>query len=133
MKKHIFVASLLFVALLGLFRTAPGEVVDVQVRAFFKECGRLLSNLKRTREGDATLLDRTTTVVTSNLGNGSNHSNKDLPVLLIGGRFAHGRHLAFDPSTVPLSNLYVSILNQFGLSDKSFGTSTGPLQGLEFG
>jgi hypothetical protein len=113
----------------------PNNIAQLKLieAEFFKELGRLLSNLKRTREGDATLLDRTTIVVTSNLGNGSNHSNKDLPVLLIGGRFAHGRHLAFDPSTVPLSNLYVSILNQFGLSDKSFGTSTGPLQGLEFG
>ena len=100
---------------------------------FFKELGRLLAKLKNTKEGDATLLDRTTIVVTSNLGNGSNHSNKDLPVLLIGGRFNHGQHLAFDPSTVPLSNLYVSILNQFGQADRSFGSSTGPLKGLEIG
>ena len=100
---------------------------------FFKQLNRLLTNLQNTKEGDATLLDQTTIVVTSNLGNGSNHSNKDLPVLLIGGRFNHGRHLAFDPSTVPLSNLYVSVLNQFGLADKSFGSSTGPLQGLEIG
>ena len=100
---------------------------------FFKELRRLLTHLKNTKEGDATLLDRTTVVVTSNLGNGSNHSNKDLPVLLIGGRFDHGRHLAFDPSAAPLSNLYVSILNQFGLADKSFGSSTGSLRGLEIG
>ena len=77
-----------------------------------------------------TLLDHTTIVVTSNLGNGSNHSNKDLPVLLIGGRYKHGQHLSYEPSTVPLCNLYVSILNQFGLADRSFGTSTGPLEGL---
>ena len=100
---------------------------------FFKELGRLMTSLKNTREGDARLLDRTTIVVTSNLGNGSNHSNKDLPVLLLGGRYSHGKHLAFDPSTVPLSNLYVSVLNQFGLADKSFGPSTGALKGLEIG
>jgi hypothetical protein len=113
----------------------PNNIAQLKLieAEFFKELGRLLANLESTKEGDATLLDRTTIVVTSNLGNGSNHSNKDLPVLLIGGRFAHGQHLAFDPSTVPLSNLFVSVLNQFGLADRSFATSTGPLQGLEFG
>jgi hypothetical protein len=101
--------------------------------AFFNELKTLLTNLRQTREGDATLLDRTTILVTSNLGSGSSHSNKDLPVLLAGGRFQHGQHLAFEPSTVPLSNLFVSVLQQLGLEDESFGTSTGPLAGLEIG
>jgi len=100
-------------------------------RAFFDELKTLLTNLKNTREGDSTLLDRTTIVVTSNLGSGNSHSNKDLPVLLAGGRFQHGQHLAFDPGSTPLSNLYVSVLNQLGFEDQSFGTSTGPLKGLE--
>jgi hypothetical protein len=100
-------------------------------RAFFDELKTLLTNLQNTREGDATLLDRTTIVVTSNLGSGNSHSNKDLPVLLAGGRFQHGQHLAIAPGTVPLSNLYVSVLNQLGFEDQSFGTSTGRLQGLE--
>ncbi|MFM2125377.1 MAG: hypothetical protein RL328_1828, partial [Acidobacteriota bacterium] len=69
---------------------------------------------------------------TSNLGSGSSHSNKDLPVLLAGGRFKHGQHLAFDPSSTPLCNLFVSVLNQLGIDDKSFGTSTGTLKGLDF-
>jgi hypothetical protein len=100
-------------------------------RAFFDELKTLLTNLKNAREGDSDLLARTTIVITSNLGSGSSHSNKDLPVLLAGGRFQHGHHLAFEPGTVPLSNLYLSVLNQFGFDDKSFGTSTGTLKGLE--
>lgn len=100
-------------------------------RAFFDELKTLLANLQNTREGDATLLDRTTIVVTSNLGSGNSHSNKDLPVLLAGGRFKHGQHLAIEPGTVPLSNLYLSVLGQLGFEDKSFGTSTGTLKGLE--
>ena len=36
MKKHIFVASLLLASFPGSARIAPGEVGDVQVRAFFK-------------------------------------------------------------------------------------------------
>jgi len=100
-------------------------------RAFFDELKTLLSNLTNTREGDSALLDRTTIVVTSNLGSGNSHSNKDLPVLLAGGRFRHGQHLAIAPGTVPLSNLYVSVLDQLSFEDPSFGTSTGRLPGLE--
>jgi hypothetical protein len=99
-------------------------------RAFFDELKTLLTNLKNTKEGDATLLDRTTIVVTSNLGSGNSHSNKDLPVLLAGGRFQHGQHMAYAPGAVPLCNLYVSVLHQLGFDDKSFGTSTGALKGL---
>ncbi len=97
----------------------------------FKELKTLVTNLQNTKEGDATLLDRTTIIVTANLGNASNHSTKDLPLLVVGGRFKHGQHLAFDPSTVPLCNVYVSVLHKFGLADKKFGTATGPLKGLE--
>lgn len=113
----------------------PGNIAQLKriEMAFFEELKLLLTNLKNEREGDATLLDRTTIVVTSNLGNASNHSNKDLPVLLIGGNYKHGQHLAFEPGSTPLSSLYVSVLNQFGLADKTFGTATGPLPGLEIG
>jgi hypothetical protein len=50
--------------------------------------------------------------------------------LLAGGRFQHAQHLTFAPGTVPLSNLYVSVLNHLGFEDQSFGTSTGTLKGL---
>ena len=111
----------------------PNNITQLKLveKELFKELKTLLTSLKSAKEGDSNLLDRTTILVTSSLGNASNHSNKDLPVLLMGGRFKHGQHLAFEPSTVPLSNLYVSVLNQFGLADKKFGTATGPLQGLE--
>lgn len=110
-----------------------GNIAQLKLveRAFFTELKTLLTNLAAAREGDASVLDRTTVVVTSNLGNGNSHSNKDLPVLLAGGRFKHGQHLAFEPGATPLCNLYVSVLNQLGIEDTSFGTSTGPLKGLE--
>lgn len=113
----------------------PNNIKQLKLieQEFFKELRNLLTKLRDTKEGNESLLDRTTIVVTSNLGNGSNHSNRDLPVLLLGGRYNHGQHLAFEPSSVPLSNLYVSVLNQFGFADKEFGSSTGPLTGLEIG
>ena len=90
-----------------------------------------LSRLKQTQENDTTLLDRTTVLLTSNLGNASNHSNRSLPVLLAGGRFKHGQHLVFDPpDTTPLCNVFVSMLQQLGIETDSCGTSTGTLPGL---
>lgn len=100
-------------------------------RELFNELKTLLGRLKNSPEGDSNLLDRTTIVITSNLGNASNHSNKDLPVVVMGGKYSHGRHLEFEPGTVPLSNLYVTILNQFGLADRSFGASNGPLKDFD--
>ena len=97
---------------------------------FFVELNRLLTNLKNTREGDSNMLANTTIVVSSNLGSGNNHSTKNLPVLVAGGGFKHQQHLAFREGRYPLSNLFVSILHQFGIMDPSFGVSTGPLKGL---
>lgn len=91
-----------------------------------------LAKLKATREGDATLLDRTAVVFGSNLGNAATHGVKNLPVLLAGGGFRHGRHLAFDADRPPpFSNLFVSVLQRLGVPADRFGSSTGTLTGLE--
>ena len=68
----------------------------------------------------------------SNLGNASSHDTSNLPILLAGGGFAHGQHLAFDrKNNRPLANLYVSMLQRFGVEADRFGSSTGTLSGLE--
>lgn len=91
-----------------------------------------LAKLKETREQDSNLLDRTTVFFSSNLGNASSHSTRNLPVILAGGGFRHGQHLAFDPANPPpLSNLYVSMLQRLGINAERFGSSTGTLRGLE--
>ncbi|MGL4553066.1 MAG: DUF1552 domain-containing protein [Gemmataceae bacterium] len=94
----------------------------------------LLGRLKATREQGGTLLDRTTLFFGSNLGNASSHATRNLPVLLAGGGFRHGQHLAFDPAKgPPLSNLYVSMLRRLGVEATRFGSSTGTLPGLDAG
>ena len=91
-----------------------------------------LTKLKDTREHDSTLLDRTMVFFSSNLGNASSHSTRNLPILLAGGGFRHGQHLAFNPANPPpLSNLYVSMLQRLGIDADRFGSSTGTLTGLE--
>lgn len=92
----------------------------------------LLTKLKESNDAGGSLLDHTMVLFGSNLGAGSTHSTKNLPMLLAGGGFRHGQHLAFDPDQPPpLSNLYVSMLQRLGIESDRFGSSTGTLTGLE--
>lgn len=92
----------------------------------------LLAKLRQSKEGGASLLDRTTVYLGSNLGDGSSHSTKNLPVFLAGGAFKHGQHLQFDTNnSPPLCNLYVSMLQAMGIEEERFSSSTGTLTGLE--
>ena len=60
------------------------------------------------------------------------HTTNNLPILLFGGGFKHGNHLAFDRNNnKPLSNLFVSMLQRLGIEADKFGSSTGTLTGLE--
>ena len=94
--------------------------------------GDFLRGLAASDEGTGDVLGRTTVLLTSNLGNASSHDNRNMPVLVAGGGFRHGGHVAFDQKrNHPLPNLFLSILRQTGLEAESFATSTGTMPGLE--
>jgi len=91
-----------------------------------------LAQLKATPDGDSNLLQNTQVLLGSNLGNANGHLTTNLPIIHAGGRFRHGRHLAFDAkNNAPLSNLFVSILQACGQEVDRFGSSTGTMTGLE--
>ncbi|MCE9529963.1 MAG: DUF1552 domain-containing protein [Planctomycetes bacterium] len=91
-----------------------------------------LKLLKETKEEGVSLLDRTTVFFSSNLGDASTHGVKNLPILLAGGGYKHGQHLAYDQKDpVPLSNLFVTMLQRLGVETDKFGSSTGTLTGLD--
>jgi hypothetical protein len=95
--------------------------------------GRFLDGLAATPEQGQTLLDRTMVLYGTCMGSANSHSNVNLPVLLAGGGFRHGQHLAFDHErNYPLANLYLSMLHRLGIPAKEFATSTGTMAGLEF-
>ena len=99
--------------------------------AFVAQWGQFLRDLKETDDSGTSLLDLTTVFLTSNLGNASNHDNRNMPVLLAGGGFRHGQHLAFDrKNNYPLPNLFVSMLQNLGMETDQFATSTGTMNGL---
>ncbi len=105
------------------------EAID---REHMKLLGELMTNLKAKHEGNDALLDRTMILYGSNLGNANTHVTTNLPVLLAGGGFRHGQHLAFDRErNYPLPNLFVSMLQRLGLEADRFATSTGTMRGLE--
>jgi hypothetical protein len=91
-----------------------------------------LTKLKDTREESDTLLDRTMVLFGSNLGSASGHGTKNMPMLLAGGGFRHGQHLAFDRvSNAPLCKVYVSMLQRLGLEVATFASGNGTMRGLE--
>ena len=91
-----------------------------------------LTSLSDTKEEGQSLLDRTMVLYGTCMGSANSHSNVNLPVLLAGGGFKHGQHLAFDQqNNYPLSNLYLSMLHRLGIETNEFSTSKSTLTGLE--
>jgi len=91
-----------------------------------------LNQLTETKEEGQPLLDRTMVLYGTCMGSANSHSNVNLPVLLAGGGFKHGQHLAFDAQhNYPLANLYVSMLQRLGVETDAFSTGKGTMRGLE--
>jgi hypothetical protein len=99
--------------------------------ALVEEFDHFLGRLATMKDiGGGNLLDNTAVVFGSGMGNASSHANTNLPLLLAGGGFKHGRHLLFPKhgrQQTPLCDLYVTLLQQMGIERAKFGTSTGNL------
>ncbi|MGI8980652.1 MAG: DUF1552 domain-containing protein [Pirellulaceae bacterium] len=112
----------------------PSKIAQLKILEIekMKTLHTFLTQLKGTKEEGENLLDRTTVFFSSNLADASKHSVKNMPVLLAGGGYRHGQHLAFDENNhPPLCNLFVSMLQRMGIEADKFGSSTGTLTGLE--
>lgn len=108
------------------------QIERYQVEQFAK----FLDRLSAIREPgtNKTLLDSTMSLFGSGMGNANSHTNANLPIVLAGGGFRHGEYKQYPDKQnqrVPLCNLYVSMLQAFGVETDYFGTSTGTLRGLE--
>lgn len=89
-----------------------------------------LNRLKSTPEGGGSLLDRT--IVFYGTSNSQTHVNENYALMLAGGRglgMKHGRFLQFDAG-VPLSNLFVTLLDKMDAPARSFADSAGELTAL---
>ena len=103
------------------------EIENAQMELF----GEFLRDLKSVNEVDGNLLDNTMVLYGCHMGDANIHNNSNLPVILAGGGFRHGQHLAFNSqNNTPLCNVYVSMLQNMGVETDRFASSTGSLTGL---
>jgi hypothetical protein len=86
--------------------------------------------LAATPDGDGSLLDHSLILYGSSMSDANEHNFDPIPLLLMGGAnglIEGGRHLQF-PAHTPLANLYLGLLDKFGIQRESFGNSTGKLE-----
>lgn len=86
--------------------------------------------LAATPDGDGTLLDHSLIIYGSSMSDANEHNFDPIPMLLVGGAnglIEGGRHIMAEPHT-PLANLYLGLLDKFGIQRDSFGNSTGKLE-----
>ena len=112
-------------------RDDPLRQLAVIETHMMENLAKFVDRLKSTEEpGGGTLLDSTQVLFGSGLGSGSRHSNTNLPLILAGGGWKHGRH--FDAQRKqPLCNLYLSMLQRMGAEQDSFNRSLSTLTGLD--
>lgn len=108
-----------------------GEVLQCRDEMLCACLARLMDKLQAIKAKDGTLLDHT--VLLMGGAQISSHSGKSFPTLLAGGRklgFKHGQHLKWPGEKMPMSNLYLTILQQLGCPVTSFKESSGPISEL---
>jgi hypothetical protein len=91
-----------------------------------------LQKMKRTSDGEGSLLDHTVYLYGSGMGNPSVHDHEDLPILVAGGAAAGlkgGRHIHSEKPT-NLANLHLTLLDRVGVELDSFMDSTGKIEDL---
>ena len=103
-----------------------------KIDAFYMEqLAYFLDRLKTTPDVDGkSLLHNSMIVYGSCIADGDRHNHDDLPIVVAGnagGAFSPGRHVDLGED-VPMANLYLRMLEEFGVKEKRFGDSTGVLR-----
>ncbi len=94
-----------------------------------KRFAAFLERLKAGRdEWDRSLLDSTVVIFGSGMGNANTHDNSNLPTVLVGGGFRHGAHRKIErdsPAPRLLGDLYLTLMQQFGIEIERFAGAAG--------
>ncbi len=93
-----------------------------------EQFGKFLTRLSKMDDGERSLLDSTSVLFGSGIGDANSHKNSDLPIVLAGGGYRHGEFkkiAAAGPNKVPLCNLFVDLAQRMGVETESFGNSNG--------
>ncbi len=89
-----------------------------------------IQRLSETQEYDGSLLDNT--LVFYGSSNSKTHNNSNYPLILAGGKSMGFKHNQFlkPGANVPLSNVFVTLLDAMGIPHEGFADSTGELSEL---
>ena len=86
-----------------------------------------LDKLRKTPDGDGSLLDHVMLLFGSGISNSDRHTHGPLPTFIVGGgagTLKGGRHLVY-PEHTPLTNLEMALLNKLGVPAEKLGDSNG--------
>ena len=96
-----------------------------------KQVARFLDRLATTTDADGrSLLDTTTVMLSSGIGNAHSHSNQHLPVMVFGGGYRHRGYVDLRDQDIPLCNLFVNFARRMGVDCEQFATSNGDFSEL---
>ncbi len=93
---------------------------------------KFVEKLKKTPDGDGSLLDHVMVLYGSGIGDGNVHSCHNLPLMVVGtgnGQLKGNTHMQYEMDT-PAMNLGLTLLAKAGVSVDQIGDSTGVLAGL---
>jgi hypothetical protein len=103
-----------------LAKLAKINAYHVSLFAYF------LGKMKETPDGSGTLLDHSTYIIGSGLGNPNVHNHTNLPLVVAGGHKG-GRHIKY-AEPAPLANVHLTLLEKVGIHQEKFGDSTGRIE-----
>ena len=98
-----------------------------------KQLAGWVEKLKSIKEGDGSLLDNCMIVYGAGLTDGNKHNHEDLPTILLGrggGAIRPGYRRVYRRET-PMSNLFLTMMDNMGVKADHFGDSTGRVNGLD--
>lgn len=99
---------------------------------YMEQFAYFMKRMKDTKENGKSLLDTSMIVYGGGIGDGDRHNHDRLPIILAGGgngMITPGQHLNL-PGKVPMTNLYLAMLERMGVKAENIGDSTGILTGI---
>ncbi len=88
-----------------------------------KRISAALTSMKERKAGSSSLFDQTTTLLTASMGSANAHNFDDLPALVFDAGIKTPGY--WRRQDVPMSNLYLGLLQRFGVEREKFGESNG--------
>lgn len=104
------------------------KVINYRDEMLVGVLARLMDKLKAIQSKDGTLLDHT--VILFGGAQIRSHNGSSFPTLIAGGKklgFKHGQHIKWKSGEKPMSDLYLTILQQLGCPVTSFKESNGSI------